>query len=164
MKIGDKAPDFTLPSSTGENVKLSELFRKKNLVIFFYPMDESPVCSREAEAFRDRYESFKKLNAEVIGISAQNVNSHKSFAKRHSLPFILLSDPNNKVRKLYSITSTLGIVPGRATFVIDKEGNVKHIFSSQWQPTKHAKEALRALERENEKLSKCQKPLRPFND
>jgi peroxiredoxin Q/BCP len=159
VKIGDKAPDFTLPSNTEENITLSEFFGKKNLVIFFYPMDESPVCSREAEAFRDLNESFKELNAEVIGISSQTVDSHKSFAKRHSLPFILLSDPSNKVRKQYGITSTLGIVPGRTTFVIDKEGIIKYIFSSQWQPTKHAKEALRALERENEKLSKGQKSI-----
>ncbi len=159
VKVGDKAPDFTLASSTGESVTLSEFFGKKSLVIFFYPMDESPVCSREAEAFRDTYESFKELKAEVIGVSSQTMDSHKSFARRHSLPFILLSDPNNKVRKQYGIASTLGVVPGRATFVIDKAGIVKYVFSSQWQPTKHAKEALRALERENEKLSKGQKPI-----
>jgi peroxiredoxin Q/BCP len=87
------------------------------------------------------------------------VDSHKLFAKHHSLPFILLSDPSNKVRKQYGIPSTLGIVPGRATFVLDKEGIITYIFSSQWQPTKHAKEALRALERENEKLSKGQKSI-----
>ena len=146
--MGDKAPDFTLLSSIGEKITLSEFFEKKNLVIFFYPMDESPVCSREAEAFRDKYESFKELKAEVIGISSQTVDSHKSFGKRHRLPFILLSDPDNKVRKQYGIGSTLGVVPGRATFVIDKEGIIKFAFSSQWQPTKHAKEALGALERE----------------
>jgi peroxiredoxin Q/BCP len=159
VKIGDKAPDFTLPSSTGENITLSEFHGKKSLVIFFYPMDESPVCSREAEAFRDKNEFFKELNADVIGISSQTVDSHKLFAKHHRLPFILLSDPNNKVRKQYGIASTLGIVPGRATFVIDKEGIIKYIFSSQWQPTKHAKEALRALEKGNEKLSKGQKSI-----
>jgi peroxiredoxin Q/BCP len=153
LKVGDKAPDFSLPSSTGMPVRLSQ-FLGTNIVIFFYPMDESPVCSREAEAFRDRYQSFKGLNAEVIGISSQAVDSHKSFVKRHRLPFLLLSDSDNKVRKLYGVTSTLGVVPGRVTFVIDKKGVVKYAFSSQWQPGKHAKEALRALERENEKLSK----------
>ena len=154
MKVGDKAPDFTLLSSTGDSITLSEFLGKKNLVIFFYPMDESPVCSREAEAFRDRYESFKELKAEVIGISSQTVDSHKSFGKRHRLPFILLTDTDNKVRKQYGIASTLGVVPGRVTFVIDKVGIIKFVFSSQWQPTRHAKEALGALERENEKLSK----------
>jgi len=146
LKVGDKAPDFSLPSSTGMLVRLSQ-FLGTNIVIFFYPMDESPVCSREAEAFRDRYESFKELEAEVIGISSQDVDSHKSFAKRHRLPFILLSDPDNKVRKLFGIASTLGVVPGRATFVIDKAGIVKYVFTSQWQPAKHAKEALCALKR-----------------
>ena len=147
LKVGDKAPDFSLPSSNDGTVRRSQ-FLGTNVVIFFYPMDESPVCSKEAEAFRDTYESFKELEAEVIGISSQTVDSHKSFAKRHRLPFILLSDSDNKVRKLYGVTSTLGVVPGRATFVIDKEGIVKYIFSSQWQPAKHAKEAYRALERE----------------
>src|SRR3972149_1069353 len=102
VKIGDKAPDFTLQSSTGERVTLSQFFGKKNGVLFFYPMDESPVCSREAEAFRDKYDAFKELDAEVIGISTQSVQSHKSFARHHSLPFTLLSDADNAVRKLYA--------------------------------------------------------------
>jgi thioredoxin-dependent peroxiredoxin len=154
VKVCDKAPDFTLRSSTGENITISEFFGKKSLVIFFYPMDESPVCSREAEAFKNKHESFKELKAEVIGISPQTVDSHKSFAKRHKLPFILLSDPQNKVRKLYGVTSTLGVVPGRATFVIGKDSIVKYVFSSQFQPAKHAEKALNALEREDEKLAK----------
>jgi peroxiredoxin Q/BCP len=148
LKAGDKAPDFSLSSSAGMPVRLSQ-FLGTNVIIFFYPMDESPVCSREAEAFRDRYESFKKLGAEVIGISSQDVDSHKSFAKRHRLPFILLSDPDNKVRKLFGIASMLGVVPGRATFVINKEGIIELVFSSQWQPTKHAKEALHTLKRQS---------------
>jgi peroxiredoxin Q/BCP len=150
LEVGNRALDFTLPSSTGESISVSQFIGKKNVVIFFYPMDESPVCSREAEAFRDRYESFKELKAEIIGISSQDVDSHKSFAKRHRLPFILLSDPDNKVRKLFGIASTLGVVPGRATFVIDKAGVVKYVFSSQWQPAKHAKEALCAVKRLSE--------------
>ena len=113
-------------------------------------MDESPVCSREAEAFRDKYDAFKELDAEVIGISTQSVESHKSFARHHSLPFTLLSDADNAVRKLYAVTTTLGVIPGRATFVIDKKGVIKYIYSSQFQPAKHAEEALRALKRENE--------------
>jgi peroxiredoxin Q/BCP len=147
VKTGDRAPDFTLPSSSGEYTTLSEFFGKKNVVIFFYPMDESPVCSREAEAFRDKYEVFKELNAEVMGISSQNVESHKSFASHHNLPFILLNDTDNSVRKLYGVSTTLGVVPGRVTYVIDKEGVIKYIFSSQFQPAKHAEEALRTLKK-----------------
>ena len=145
VKIGDKAPDFILQSNKGGSVTLSEFLGKKKVVLFFYPMDESPVCSREAEAFRDNYEAFNDLGAEVIGISAQSVESHKEFAGHHRLPYIVLSDTDSKVRKLYGVSSSLGVLPGRVTYVIDKEGTIKHIFSSQLHPAKHAKEALRAL-------------------
>ena len=145
VKIGDKAPDFTLQSNKGGSVTLSEFFGKKMVVLFFYPMDESPVCSREAEAFRDNHDAFNELDAEVIGISSQSVESHKEFARHHKLPYVLLSDTDNRVRKLYGVSISLGIVPGRVTYVIDKEGTIKHIFSSQLHPAKHAKEALRAL-------------------
>jgi thioredoxin-dependent peroxiredoxin len=144
VKIGECAPGFTLPSSTGENISLSQLLGKKNVVLFFYPRDEGPTCCKEAEAFRDNYEAFKASNAEVIGISAQSVESHKSFASHHKLQYGLLSDSDNKVRQLYGVSSTLGI-PGRVTFVIDKEGIVKYVFSSQLHFIKHAKEALLAL-------------------
>jgi len=143
VKIGDKAPDFSLQSNTGERVSLSQFLGTKNIVIFFYPMDGSPVCSREAEAFRDKYEAFKELDAVVIGISSQSAESHKAFANRHSLPFILLSDVDSAVRKIYAV----GVVPGRVTFVIDKEGVVKYVFSSQFQPARHADEAVCALKR-----------------
>jgi len=146
LKIGDKAPDFSLQSSGGEKVTLSQFLGTKNVVIFFYPMDESPVCSREAEAFKDKYEAFKELNAEVVGISSQSVESHEAFANHHALPFILLSDVENAVRKLYGVSSTLGVVPGRVTFVADKEGVVKYVFSSQLHPARHADEALSALQ------------------
>ena len=144
VKMGDKAPDFTLQSSTGENITLSHFFGKKNVVIFFYPRDEGPTCIKEAEAFRNDYEAFREMNAEVIGISGQSVKSHKGFASHHNLRYILLSDVNNSVRKLYGVSSTLGI-PGRVTYVIDREGIVKHVFSSQLHFAKHSKEALLAL-------------------
>ena len=105
------------------------------------------MCSREAEAFKNKYEDFKKLDAEVIGISSQSAELHKAFATHHRLPFILLSDAEGAVRKLYGISSTLGVVPGRVTFVIDKEGVIKYVFSSQLHPGRHAEEALRALQR-----------------
>jgi len=144
LKVEDKAPDFTLPSRNGQDVTLSQFFGKKNVVLFFYPRDEGPTCVKEAQAFRDSYDTFKAKEAEVIGISCQSVQSHKGFASHHNLPYILLSDTDNSVRKLYGVASTLG-VPGRATFVIDKKGTVIHIFVSQLQFTKHAKEALDAL-------------------
>lgn len=147
LKIGDRAPDFSLQSSTGERFTVSHFLRTKNAVIFFYPMDESPVCSREAEAFKQKYDDFKKLDAEVIGISSQSVESHKEFAQHHSLPFVLLSDADGAVRKLYGVSASLGVVPGRVTFVIDKQGIIKYVFSSQLQPAKHAEEALRELKK-----------------
>jgi peroxiredoxin Q/BCP len=145
VKVGDKAPDFTLPSQLGDNVTLSEYFGKKNVVLYFYPKDETRGCTREACEFRDQYDVFTDLGAEVIGVSAQSVESHKSFATHYGLPFILLSDEKNGVRKLYGVPSSMGILPGRVTYIIDKKGVVRHIFNSQLQPEKHIEEALRIL-------------------
>ena len=137
--MGDKAPDFTLPSQMGDNVTLSEYFGKKNVVLYFYPKDETTGCTREACAFRDSYQVFTELGAEVLGISGQTVG----------LPFILLSDEGNKVRKLYGVPASIGIIPGRVTYIIDKKGVVQHIFNSQYQPEKHVKEALEVLKKLN---------------
>jgi peroxiredoxin Q/BCP len=145
VKVGDKAPDFTLPSQLGDDVTLSEYFGKKNVVLYFYPKDESPGCTREACTFRDSYEELTSLGAEVIGVSSQSVESHKSFATHHGLPFILLSDAGNKVRQLYGVPSTMGMIPGRVTYIIDKKGLVRHIFSSQTQAEKHVEEAVKTL-------------------
>ncbi len=150
IKVGDKAPDFTLPSQLGDNVTLSEFFGKKNIVLYFYPKDESIGCTKEACKFRDEYDVFTSLGAEVLGVSSQSVESHKSFATHHGLPFILLSDEKSEVRKLYGVPATMGIIPGRVTYIIDKKGIVRHIFNSQYQPEKHIEEALKIL-RELEK-------------
>ena len=146
VKVGDKAPDFTLPSQMGDSVTLSEFFGKKNIVLYFYPKDESRGCTAEACTFRDSYQELTNLGAEVVGISGQSIESHKSFATHHGLPFILLSDEDNKVRKLYGVPSTMGIIPGRVTYVIDKQSIVRHIFSSQTQTQRHVEEAKRTLE------------------
>ncbi|MCW4003590.1 MAG: peroxiredoxin [Candidatus Bathyarchaeota archaeon] len=151
VKVGDKAPDFTLPSQMGDNVTLSEYFGKKNIVLYFYPKDESPGCTRQACSFRDSYEELTNLGAEVLGVSGQSVQSHKFFATHHGLPFLLLSDVGNKVRELYGVPSTMGLLPGRVTYIIDKKGIVRHIFSSQTQVQRHvdeAKNTLRQLEEE----------------
>jgi peroxiredoxin Q/BCP len=153
VNVGDKAPDFTLPSQLGDNVTLSEFFGKKNVVLYFYPKDETPGCKAEACAFRDNYDELTKLGAEVLGVSAQSVESHKSFADHYGLPFILLSDEDNKVRKLYGVPSSLGLIPGRVTYIIDKKGVVRHIFNSQTQTRQHIEEAkatLRELEKEQQ--------------
>ena len=145
IAVGDKAPDFTLPSNTGETVTLSQFFGKKNVVLFFYPKDESRGCTKEACAFRDSYEVFKDLGAEVLGINVGDLESHQKFVNKYMLPFRLLVDEDNRVRELYGVPSTLGIVSGRVTYVIDKKGIVRHIFSSQFQPEKHIEEAISVL-------------------
>ena len=151
VKVGDKAPDFTLLSQMGDNVTLSEFLGKKNIVLYFYPKDETLGCTREACTFRDSYEELASLGAEVLGVSGQSVTSHKSFASHYGLPFILLSDEDNKVRKLYGVPSSMGLIPGRVTYIIDKQGVVRHIFSSQTQTERHVEEAkntLKELEKE----------------
>ena len=145
VKVGDKAPDFTLPSQMGDNVTLSEFFGKKNIVLYFYPRDESRGCTKEACVFRDNYDVLTGLGAEVLGVSSQSIESHKSFASHYGLPFILLSDVDHKVRHLYGVPSTLGIIEGRVTYIIDKRGIVRHIFNSQSHPGLHVEEALKAL-------------------
>ena len=144
VKVGDKAPDFTLLSQTGESVTLSQLLGKKNIVLYFYPKDGTKGCTQEACEFRDKYEVFTDLGAEVIGVSSDDVASHGSFVREHNLPFILLSDSDKKIRELYGVKSTLG-VPGRVTFIIDKKGVVRKVFSSQLQPKKHINESLETL-------------------
>lgn len=145
VKVGDKAPDFTLPSQLGDTVTLSEYLGKKNIVLYFYPKDESPGCTKEACSFRDNYQELTSLGAEVLGVSGQSIESHKSFATHHGLPFILLSDADNVVRKLYGVPSTMGVIPGRVTYIIDKQGIVRHVFSSQTQAERHVEEAKQAL-------------------
>jgi thioredoxin-dependent peroxiredoxin len=149
IQVGDKAPDFTLPSQMGDNVTLSEYAGKKNVVLYFYPKDETTGCTKEACAFRDSYDVFTGLGAEVLGVSGQSVESHKGFASHHDLPFLLLSDAENKVRQLYGVPASMGIIPGRVTYIIDKKGVVRHIFNSQVQPEKHVKEAVQMLEKLN---------------
>jgi peroxiredoxin Q/BCP len=115
------------------------------VVLSFYPKDDTPGCTKEACSFRDGYEQFEMLEAEVIGISSDSVKSHERFVEEHGLPFVLLSDEGGEVRKLYGVPNTLGLFPGRVTYVIDEEGVVRHIFSSQLGISRHVEEALEAL-------------------
>jgi peroxiredoxin Q/BCP len=148
---GDRAPDFTLTASSGDKITLSDFQGKKNVVLFFYPKDGSPVCTREACAFRDAYEVFEEAGAEVIGISTDSAAAHEKFSQRHGLPFLLLSDPGGKVRKQFKVPSTLGFLPGRATYVIDKQGVIRLLFSSQLKAMQHVEEALAVLRNLDEK-------------
>jgi len=142
IKVGDRVPDFSLPSQTGTTVNISDLIGKKSLVIYFYPKDDTPGCTAESCAFRDSYEVFTDAGAEVIGISADSPQSHQQFAQKYNLPFTLLSDSDNRVRKLFGVPATLFVLPGRVTYIIDKEGIVRHIFDSMLDFKAHVTESL----------------------
>lgn len=150
VKVGDKAPFFSLVSDKGETIYLSGLIGKSPIVLFFYPKNNTSVCTKEACEFRDRYDELNGLKALIFGISSDSLDSHKEFSSKQNLPFTLLSDPGSRVRKLYGVTKTLGILPGRVTYIIDKKGIVRHIFSSQLDYKKHVEEAVKALESINQ--------------
>lgn len=145
VKVGDQAPDFTLPDQEGRPVRLWNVVGRKAIVIYFYSKDDTPACTREARAFRDQYDVFSGAGAEVIGVSGDTVASHARFVRRHQLPFLLLSDRSNEVRELYGVERTLGIVPGRVTYVLDEKGIVRHVFSSQLNVKRHVREALETV-------------------
>src|SRR3954454_6363203 len=145
VRVGDPAPDFSLVSATGEPVSLGEFRGKSEVVLFFYPRDHTPICTTEACSFRDSYEAFREAEAEVIGVSGDSDASHRLFAGRHRLPFRLISDADGALRARYGVPRTLGVFPGRVTYLIDREGIVRHIFSSQFQGARHVEEAIRIL-------------------
>lgn len=146
IQVGDSAPDFSLPSQTGDTVTLGQFKGQQPVVIYFYPKDDTPGCTVESCSFRDDYEAFKDLGAVVIGISSDSPESHAQFAAKHNLPFLLLSDRGSQVRRAYGVPSTLGLLPGRVTYVIDAQGAVRHIFNSQFNPKAHVTEALQVLQ------------------
>ena len=144
VQVGDIAPNFTLPSQTGEAVTLHDL-RGKNVLLYFYPKDNTTGCTAQACAFRDQYEIFTDAGAEVIGVSSDSTESHQQFAAQYRLPFTLLSDMGGTIRKRYGAT-TMGVLPGRVTYVIDKNGVVRHMFSSAFNAKQHITEAVQALQ------------------
>jgi peroxiredoxin Q/BCP len=148
VSVGQMAPDFELKDKDGNLVRLSDFRGQKSVVVYFYPKDETPGCTAQACSFRDSYEDFKAAGAEVIGISSDSASAHTGFAQHHRLPFILLSDPGEKVRRQYGAYDLLGLMPGRVTFVIDREGRVIHKFDSQLNPTKHINESLKAISKQ----------------
>ncbi|KAG4959248.1 hypothetical protein AAZX31_13G095900 [Glycine max] len=143
---GSKPPNFTLKDQNGKNVSLSN-FKGKPVVVYFYPADETPGCTKQACAFRDSYEKFKKAGAVVVGISGDDAASHKAFASKYKLPFTLLSDEGNKVRKEWGVPGDFfGSLPGRETYVLDKNGVVQLVYNNQFQPEKHIGETLKILQ------------------
>jgi thioredoxin-dependent peroxiredoxin len=147
IQVGDKAPDFTLPSQSGEPVRLGDRLGDRVVVLYFYPKDDTPGCTAEACAFRDSHESFTDAGADVIGISSDSTGRHASFAGRHQLPFTLLSDQGGQVRKSYGVPAVLGLLPGRVTYVIDRTGTVQHVFNSMTNIGQHVSDALDVVRR-----------------
>ncbi|BEG97894.1 peroxiredoxin [Bacteroides sedimenti] len=146
ISIGSTVPLFSLKDQFGNTFQLSSVIGKKNLIIYFYPKDDSPGCTREACSFRDQYEVFNNNDTMIIGISAQSVKSHLQFAQKHRLNYTLLSDEGNKVRKQFGVPSNLmGLLPGRVTYVVNKEGKVVFMFNSQINAGQHVEEALRII-------------------
>ena len=138
LRIGDEVPDFVLPAAGGDNFGLRSL-RGRKVVLFFYPMDESPGCTMQARGFRDHYDEFVASGAEVVGINSGRVASHERFADHHLLPYPVLSDPGNRVRSLYGAFT--GPIPGRVTYLVDENGVVRDIFSSIFRPLEHIRRA-----------------------
>lgn len=144
MKIGDQIPDLTLLDSAKKEISLKGL--KGPLVVYFYPKDETPGCTREACEFRDRYEEFLAFGAQVVGISADSADSHQKFARNHQLPFLLLSDSHGKAERAFGVKrNLLGLLPGRATYIFDESLRLVYVFESQMRFTQHVTEAIATI-------------------
>ena len=145
VAVGEKAPGFSLPNQHAQKICLEDFKGEKSIVLFFYPADESPICTREACAFRDAYQDFNDAGAVVIGISSDKIEKHQIFASNHQLPFHLLSDNEGSLRKAFGVPRSLGLLPGRVTYVIDPRGIVRHLFSAQFSAERHVQEALKIV-------------------
>ena len=147
LKVGDKIPNFAAIDTNGDLFDSHTVIGKKPVVIYFYPKDNTRICTEQACSFRDQYEDFKVLGAEIIGISSDSLKSHISFANKYHLPFILLSDFDKKIRKVFGVPNDLlGLIPGRVTYVADKSGIVMLVFNSMSGKI-HIKKALQILKR-----------------
>jgi len=145
IAVGNPVPAVSLHLQDGRTVPLADFRGKRSVVLFFYPKDNTPVCTAEACSFRDAYSDISGLNAEVIGISSDSAGSHQKFAEKHNLPFPLASDPDGTLRRAFAVPRTLGLFPGRTTYVIDKSGVVRLVFSAALSAEKHVAEAKRTL-------------------
>lgn len=146
LAAGDRAPLIALSDQTGVE-RRSDQLGGKALVLFFYPKDDTPGCTMEACAFRDSYSDLQALGAEVWGVSGDDAASHQRFASRHNLPYPLLVDKGNQLRKAFGVPSVLGLLPGRVTYVIDGQGVVRHVFNNLLDGPAHRREAIEALQR-----------------
>ena len=142
IEAGDRAPDFTAKTQAGEDLTLSDYRGRSTVVLYFYPKDDTPGCTLEARCFRDHYHDFVAAGAVVIGVSSDSIERHQGFAQRNELPFQLVSDPDGSIRSAYGVPRSFGLLPGRVTYVIDKEGVVRDLFNSQLRSRRHVDRAL----------------------
>ena len=145
LSVGEAAPNFSAQTYEGKSVSLSDYIGKRGLVLFFYPKDGTSVCTAEACAFRDSYEKFAAAGFDVIGVSADSDQSHQKFATEHKLSFPLISDSDGKLRKQFGVQATFGIIPGRVTFVIDKTGIIRLVYSALLASDDHVTQALNVV-------------------
>jgi peroxiredoxin Q/BCP len=146
LSSGDRAPQIALTDQNGVERRSNQLAGKA-LVLFFYPKDDTPGCTMEACAFRDSYADLQALGAEVWGVSGDDAGSHQRFASRHNLPYPLLVDRGNQLRRAFGVPAVLGLLPGRVTYVIDADGVIRHVFNNLLDGPAHRREALEALRR-----------------
>lgn len=143
IEVGDTIPNINLKDENGIEVNINSI--KKPLIIYFYPKDETPGCIKEACKFRDEFQSFVDLGVQVFGISGDSSASHKKFKEKYHLPFTLLADSNNEVRKKFGVPKSLLFLPGRVTYVVNEKGVVMYMFNSQFGAEKHIENALEFL-------------------
>jgi peroxiredoxin Q/BCP len=144
LSVGDRAPLVALRDADGVE-RRSDQLAGQALVLFFYPKDDTPGCTMEACAFRDSYADLQALGAEVWGVSGDDASSHQRFAGKHQLPYPLLVDKGNQLRRAYGVPAVLGLLPGRVTYVIDGKGIIRHVFNNLLDGPAHRREAIEAL-------------------
>ena len=147
LVVGDQMPDFSLSSGEGQRVTRADLLGKGPIVLYFYPKDDTPGCTAQACAFRDAYEDFTDAGAVVVGVSSDSAEDHRAFALEYGLPFVILADPDEALREAFGVPKSLGLLPGRVTYVMDRAGVIRHRFVSQLEVLKHVSEALETVQR-----------------
>lgn len=145
LQVGQQAPDFTAEAHTGEKVSLSDYRGRQAVVLYFYPRDNTSVCTAQACSFRDSYEDFAKDGAVVIGVSGDSLERHREFAKSKQLPYLLISDTDGSLRRKYGVPNMLGLIPRRVTYVIDRDGVVRHVFEAMFSSTPHIESARQVV-------------------
>jgi thioredoxin-dependent peroxiredoxin len=154
FRVGDETPDFVRTAADGQQIRLSDYRGRQAVVLYFYPRDNTKICTNQACEFRDRHDDFSAAGAAVIGVSANSLESHRQFAERYQLPFHLVSDADGSLRQLFRVPNRLLLIPQRTTFVIDKQGTIQLVYSALWQDRAHIRRALKTLED-----LRCRQPL-----